>query len=1099
MEEAAIAGPPKKNVAPSQPNAADTPTTPKKESVATKLANGVKNFVHKAADIVHPKGKDNAKEKEKEKPEPVTDTDKSKQPAAPAVSTNSATVGKKGGAVAEVKAKDSEDVTEKDTGRSAGKALNAHPQPAGKKKAQPTVDIVVAAKPPRKDVPVEREEEEGEEEEEGHDLEDDEPTDTKPTKPVKTVPTKAVAAKVTDVENNVKATKPTNNTPAGRPTTTATTVIAPVSPVAATSTNKDAKPVKTVRPGSAVSRSGDLASSPGLKEQLLKTIDKLDDTSTEERAKREFKDLVQSELNQDSVATFISALSSNKTYKRPATVGRIASFYAMIAEKVPLSGQFQSKFFNHIFKEPITRADTMQECANALCLIVTASAPANELDQQVESMKSLLSKLQPYFNGGTNAVTQRLAACCLQSMVKYIGRDEEHWERAVLNELSGELVRAAFRNKNVYAESLELVGYLARVCGDQLQGWQEVMPTLLEAVKSDKPSVRYQALESLEDFALHMPESTSELERYQKQVLALAEGRTADRDPDVRDIAKRAKKSWANLGRIEELELQEDDELEELEERTALRLMERDELMQDVEPADMAEEENEPPQVPAPKPKSVPDKRPIKSTVAASRQQQPQQQQRYEDEMAVPARSIAQRRVHSEDEPVSVQRKQHGMEREREREREPDRQTHTEREDPRIAPGRVRPSSARKPVQEEERPLTASRPVSSVKMLPRQRSDASDSIGVEMRNKFQPVAHNAVTVAPRSAMRSGGGHMTRPAPTVDFMDGEDDDIDDEPYQMRSSRQQLPSLPHDSKSVLNRMPVSDHGGSNMHWTKGLNVLRGMRTSSSAPSSAPVQGNGNYEEASRQKQSSESIQGHADILRAMRDLKSTISKGFLELDGRMSTMEKRVSSLSSSVSDLQQVQPMHSRFNYPRTSIDQSQVQTVGPSSEDVRMLQYSNSNRLQGYSGRYSSPVDQSYSSDMIPAARRSAYIPTVWDSAVDQLQRGRVQDAYNELLKTGDDLYLLRLMHQTGPVIDRLEPLTAAELIRRLLMMLRTNYIHNVSFSWLNQAFSFGMQTSLSMKEAKQLGDILYDLSASPSKEGIEAAKLYSQLFAYDS
>lgn len=76
---------------------------------------------------------------------------------------------------------------------------------------------------------------------------------------------------------------------------------------------------------------------------------------------------------------------------------------------------------------------------------------------------------------------------------------------------------------------------------------------------------------------------------------------------------------------------------------------------------------------------------------------------------------------------------------------------------------------------------------------------------------------------------------------------------------------------------------------------------------------------------------------------------------------------------------------------------------------------------------------------------------TSWTNAMDALQVGDVDTAYAEVLSTGDDLLLVKLMDRSGPVIDQLSNETATEVLHAVGQFLPEQNLFDVCLSWIQQ------------------------------------------------
>ena len=64
-----------------------------------------------------------------------------------------------------------------------------------------------------------------------------------------------------------------------------------------------------------------------------------------------------------------------------------------------------------------------------------------------------------------------------------------------------------------------------------------------------------------------------------------------------------------------------------------------------------------------------------------------------------------------------------------------------------------------------------------------------------------------------------------------------------------------------------------------------------------------------------------------------------------------------------------------------------------------------------------------------------------WLRTLAKLEDGEFDEAYQEALELGDDLYLLRLIAQTGPVVKKLNQRTLRRVLRKLNKIVRGNVL----------------------------------------------------------
>ena len=74
---------------------------------------------------------------------------------------------------------------------------------------------------------------------------------------------------------------------------------------------------------------------------------------------------------------------------------------------------------------------------------------------------------------------------------------------------------------------------------------------------------------------------------------------------------------------------------------------------------------------------------------------------------------------------------------------------------------------------------------------------------------------------------------------------------------------------------------------------------------------------------------------------------------------------------------------------------------------------------------------------------------------MDALHVGDMDTAYAEVLSTGDDLLLVKLMDRSGPVIDQLPNDVASEVLHAVSQFLLEQDLFDICISWIQQVSTF--------------------------------------------
>ncbi|MQM15936.1 hypothetical protein Taro_048887 [Colocasia esculenta] len=108
-----------------------------------------------------------------------------------------------------------------------------------------------------------------------------------------------------------------------------------------------------------------------------------------------------------------------------------------------------------------------------------------------------------------------------------------------------------------------------------------------------------------------------------------------------------------------------------------------------------------------------------------------------------------------------------------------------------------------------------------------------------------------------------------------------------------------------------------------------------------------------------------------------------------------------------------------------------------------------------------------------------------WNHAMDSLHAGDMDSAYAEVLSTGDDLLLVKLMDRSGPVLDQLSNEVACEVVRAVGQFLLEQSLLDIALSWIQQLTELVAEHGpdlLNLKiESKR--DILLSLHEASAKE----------------
>jgi hypothetical protein len=138
----------------------------------------------------------------------------------------------------------------------------------------------------------------------------------------------------------------------------------------------------------------------------------------------------------------------------------------------------------------------------------------------------------------------------------------------------------------------------------------------------------------------------------------------------------------------------------------------------------------------------------------------------------------------------------------------------------------------------------------------------------------------------------------------------------------------------------------------------------------------------------------------------------------------------------------------------------------------------------------------------IPGRKSGNTGVALWEKVLELCDAQKFLEAYKLVIAEPEESCLLRLMHHTGPIVERLDAESNSRLIRRLIHILSspskesaTSSIDQI-FSWLWQALDVGIHFTSSQVEdlATALQKVAAPQSSLPSTERAEASRLLSRL-----
>ena len=121
-------------------------------------------------------------------------------------------------------------------------------------------------------------------------------------------------------------------------------------------------------------------------------------------------------------------------------------------------------------------------------------------------------------------------------------------------------------------------------------------------------------------------------------------------------------------------------------------------------------------------------------------------------------------------------------------------------------------------------------------------------------------------------------------------------------------------------------------------------------------------------------------------------------------------------------------------------------------------------------------------------------VTKAWKETLKLIEKGHINEGYLKLINTGDDIYLLRLICLTGPVIDKLDPDIAKRVLVRVNMISKSHQIQQLLIGLIKNSIKNNVFQMLEPDQQNYILDSLYEFSGLNNPIANEAAELYTEL-----
>ena len=118
-------------------------------------------------------------------------------------------------------------------------------------------------------------------------------------------------------------------------------------------------------------------------------------------------------------------------------------------------------------------------------------------------------------------------------------------------------------------------------------------------------------------------------------------------------------------------------------------------------------------------------------------------------------------------------------------------------------------------------------------------------------------------------------------------------------------------------------------------------------------------------------------------------------------------------------------------------------------------------------------------------------ISKMWVKTMDFLENNELDDAYTQVLASGDDIYLIRLMMKTGSCLKKLRRKTAVSLLKRLAMIGKSNFLQKMCLNFLEDFKDKNATEELKIEEQKKILDVLENMQRKKGALQVKSNQLH--------
>ena len=219
-------------------------------------------------------------------------------------------------------------------------------------------------------------------------------------------------------------------------------------------------------------------------------------------------------------------------------------------------------------------------------------------------------------------------------------------------------------------------------------------------------------------------------------------------------------------------------------------------------------------------------------------------------------------------------------------------------------------------------------------------------------------------------------------------------------------------------------------------------------------------------------------------------------------KINEMNKRINDISLKISDIQ-AYPNNINNNSKKFKEKAYSVSSYKPAIIENNTSFYINSKKMkinskdsknQSVNTEEPDYVINNNKNNIINDNSIDSEVTKAWKETLKLIEKGYINEGYLKLINSGDDIYLLRLICLTGPIIDKLDVEIAKRVLIRVNMISKSHQIQQLLIGLIRNSIKNNVFQMLDPNQQNYILDSLYEFSGLNNSIANEAAELYAEL-----